>query len=55
MDEAGAYDAQLVFLQLTEAAGVLQVNEAAALTIQEVRRAKALVLNREASGVPPAP
>lgn len=71
MDEAGAYDAQLVFLQLKEAAGVLQINEAAALTIQEVRRAKAVARaarrptgtrtgrqaasNQGASVAPPAP
>jgi len=39
-DEAGAYEAQLAFLRLTEAAAVLQLNEAAALNIREVRRAR---------------
>jgi len=39
-DEAGAYEAQLVFLQLTEASAFLQLNEAAAVNIREVRRAR---------------
>jgi hypothetical protein len=55
LDEAGAYDAQLVFLQLKEAEAVFQLNEAAALTINEVRRAKARTLNPGASVAPPAP
>lgn len=43
-DEVGAYDAQLVFLQMKEASSFLQVNEAAAAGILEVRRARDRVL-----------
>ena len=39
-DEVGAYEAQLIFLQLTEASAFLQFNEAAAVNIREVRRAR---------------
>jgi hypothetical protein len=39
-DEAGAYEAQLTFLQLNEALAFLQINEAAAANIAEVRRAR---------------
>ena len=54
--EAGAYDAQLVFLQMTEASATFQLNQAAALNINEVRRAKARTLRApEASIAPPAP
>ena len=54
-DEAGAYDAQLVFLQLTEASATLQLNKAAAININEVRRAKARTLSPGAAVAPPAP
>lgn len=43
-DEAGAYEAQLAFLQLTEASAFLQLDEAAAADIREVRRARDRVL-----------
>ena len=39
-DEAGAYQAQLIFLQMREALAFLQMNEAAAVDILEVRRAR---------------
>ncbi len=39
-DEAGAYEAQLIFLQLNQASAVLQFNETAAVNISEVRRAR---------------
>ena len=62
LDEVGAYEAQLSFLQLIEAAAFLQVNEAAAVNIREVRRARDRMLadkrkasSRGASGAPPAP
>ena len=61
-DEAGAYEAQLGFLQTKEASAVLQINEAAAVNIREVRRARdrALADRRKASspgasGALPAP
>jgi hypothetical protein len=54
-DEAGAYDAQLIFLQMTEASATFQLNLAAAITINEVRRAKARMLCQEASIAPQAP
>ena len=59
-DEAGAYDAQLIFLQLTEASATLQLNQAAAVNIYEVRQAKARALrpralSQAASIGPPAP
>lgn len=44
LDEVGAYEAQLSFLRLIEASAVFQVNEAAALNIREVRRARDRVL-----------
>jgi hypothetical protein len=40
LDEVGAYEAQLSFLRLIEASAVFQVNEAAAVNIREVRRAR---------------
>jgi hypothetical protein len=43
-DEVGAYEAQLSFLRLIEASAVFQVNEAAAVNIREVRRARDRVL-----------
>ena len=39
-DEVGAYDAQLVFLQMKEATAFLQLNEGVAVDILEVRRAR---------------
>jgi len=54
-DEGGAYDAQLIFLQMTEAWATFQLNRAAAININEVRRAKARALSPEASIAPPAP
>jgi hypothetical protein len=39
-DEVGAYEAQLIFLQLKEASAFLQLNEGAAVDILEVRRAR---------------
>jgi hypothetical protein len=39
-DEVGAYQAQLIFLQMKEASAFLQLNEAAAVDILEVRRAR---------------
>ena len=39
-DEAGAYEAQLAFLRLTEASAFLQVSETASQDIREVRRAR---------------
>ena len=53
--EAGAYDAQLIFLQLTEASATFQLNQTAAVDIIEVRQAKARALSPEASIAPPAP
>jgi hypothetical protein len=43
-DEAGAYEAQLAFLRLTEASAFLQLNEMASQDIREVRRARDSVL-----------
>jgi hypothetical protein len=68
-DEVGAYDAQLIFLQMKEASAFLQVNEAAAVGILEVRRARDRAIadkrnasaqarrsaSPEASGAPPGP
>jgi hypothetical protein len=61
-DEAGAYEAQLIFLKSKEASAFLQLNEAAALNILEVRRARDRVLADQrnatspgASGARPAP
>jgi hypothetical protein len=50
-DEAGAYEAQLAFLRLTEASAFLQLNETASQNIREVRRARdrALADKRNAS------
>jgi hypothetical protein len=39
-DEAGAYEAQLAFLRLTEASAFLQLSETASQDIREVRRAR---------------
>ena len=44
LDEVGAYEAQLIFLQMKEASTFLQLNEATAVTIREVRRARDRVL-----------
>ena len=44
LDEVGAYEAQLTFLRFVEASSFLQVNEAAAVNIREVRRARDRVL-----------
>ena len=54
-DEGGAYDAQLIFLQMTEAWATFQLNRAAAVTLNEVRRAKARTLSLEVLDAPPAP
>lgn len=68
-DEARAYDAQLMFLQLNEASTFLQLNEASAADIREVRQARDRVLadrrrastrarttaSPGASGAPPGP
>ena len=43
-DEAGAYEAQLAFLRLTEASAFLQLSETASQDIREVRRARDRVL-----------
>ena len=50
-DEAGAYEAQLAFLRLTEASAFLQLSETASQDIREVRRARdrALADKRNAS------
>jgi hypothetical protein len=62
LDEVGAYEAQLSFLRLIEASAVFQVNEAAAVNIREVRRARDRALadrrsatSREASTARRAP
>jgi hypothetical protein len=51
-NEVGAYDAQLVFLQLKEASAFLQLNEGIAVDILEVRRSRdrALADQRQARG-----
>ena len=68
-DEVGAYQAQIIFLQMKEASAFLQVNEAAAVDILEVRRARDRAIadkrnasaqarasaSLEASVAPPAP
>jgi hypothetical protein len=61
-DEAEAYEAQLAFLRLTEAAAFLQLSETASQDIREVRRARDRTLADKrnptspgASGAPPAP
>jgi hypothetical protein len=53
-DEAGAYEAQLAFLRLTEASAFLQVSETASQDIREVRRARdrALADRRNANRQP---
>jgi hypothetical protein len=53
-DEAGAYEAQLAFLRLTEASAFLQLSETASQDIREVRRARdrALADRRNANRQP---
>jgi hypothetical protein len=53
LDEVGAYEAQLSFLQLVEASAFLQVNEAAAVNIREVRRARDRVLADQRNATSP--
>jgi len=43
-DEAAAYTAQLLFLQMIEASAFLQLNEAAATEMAAIRRARSRVL-----------
>jgi hypothetical protein len=65
-DEAGAYQAQLIFLKMKEASTFLQLNQGLAVDILEVRQARdrvladtrnarQLALSSGASGAPPAP
>jgi len=53
LDEVGAYEAQLTFLRFVEASSFLQVNEAAAVNIREVRRARDRVLADQRNATSP--
>jgi hypothetical protein len=53
-DEIGAYEAQLIFLRFNEASAFLQINEAAAVNIREVRQARDRVLAEKRNARPQA-